>query len=148
MNVQRMEFLENRSNGSRDTAEELAFSARTLRFRAIRKQTYTGCSKCVESSSCGVSGESAQLKPRYTRKCILFPKQWVLDYRAIATKLTRLVTHAWKVHNMGSGKSLQRKCRDILQVQSYTWKVLLNLTNRNQTNIVFRACVDSTRCSF
>jgi hypothetical protein len=37
---------------------------------------------------------------------------------------------------MGSGKSLQRKCRDSLQIQSYTRKVLLNLTNRNQTYIV------------
>jgi len=90
----------------------------------------------VESSSYGVSGESAQLKPRYTRKVILFPKWRVLDYRVIATKLTRLVTHAWKVHYMGLGKSLQRKCRDSLQIQPYTRKVLLNLTNRNQTYIV------------
>jgi len=44
-----------------------------------------------------------------------------------ATKLTRLVTYAWKVHIMGSGKSLQQKCRDSIQVQSYTRRVLLNL---------------------
>jgi len=37
---------------------------------------------------------------------------------------------------MGLGKSLQRKCRDSLQIQPYTRKVLLNLTNRNQTYIV------------
>jgi hypothetical protein len=74
MNAQRMVFQENRSNGSRDTAKELACSARTLTFIAIRNQTYTACSKCVESPSYGVAGESAQLKPRYTRKGILFPK--------------------------------------------------------------------------
>jgi len=74
MDVQRMEFQKNQSNGSRDAVEELACSAKTLTFRAIRSQTYTGCSKCVESSSYGVSGEFAQLKPRYTRKGVLFPK--------------------------------------------------------------------------